>query len=451
MLLRCVRVTLPLALVISALLLVSATRRLEAFCRSPFPLTRAVPYNPRFAGDSVEAAELAERIARGAVPVPFAFRSGDTLSGVLEDLGLRPGEALAAADSAARLLDLRKIRAGDPYTAYYSQAGLTCFELVVEREEERGRLRLARGETDWSSSWHPFERSVATRSVQGELTATLEGAVRAAGGAATLAYRMADVLQWDLDFNRDLRVGDRFQAVYEEVYLDGRLDSVGNVLALVYENRGRRFEAFRYGDDGGYYDGDGHPLRKMFLRSPLRYSRVTSRFSRRRFHPVLKTYRPHYGVDYGAPVGTPVEVTANGTVTFAGWDRGGGRTIKVRHPNGYITAYLHLSRFASGIAPGRPVRQGEVIGYVGSTGLATGPHLDYRVRYNGQWIDPLTIKSVPAEPIPGDEMPAFRRWRDALRRSLEEGTPPPPAPEPQRLAAHPVASALTAGVGSLGR
>ncbi|MCZ6508507.1 MAG: M23 family metallopeptidase, partial [Acidobacteria bacterium] len=192
---------------------------------------------------------------------------------------------------------------------------------------------------------------------------------------------------------------------------------------LSYENRGQRLEAYRHdvGDRQGYYDAEGRPLRKLFLRSPMKYSRITSRFSRRRFHPVLKRYQPHYGVDYGAPAGTSVRVTANGVVNSAGWDGGGGRTVKVRHPNGYVTSYLHLSRFAESMRAGRRVRQGEVIGYVGSSGLATASHLDYRVQRNGSWINPLSIKSVPADPVARDDMLEFLAERDRLRRALWEG------------------------------
>jgi murein DD-endopeptidase MepM/ murein hydrolase activator NlpD len=173
--------------------------------------------------------------------------------------------------------------------------------------------------------------------------------------------------------------------------------------------------------EAGYYDGEGRPLQKMFLRSPLPYSRVTSKFSQHRLHPVLGVFRPHYGVDYGAPTGTPVRVTANGTVVEAGWDGGGGRTVKVRHPNGYLTAYLHLSRFAEGVRPGSGVRQGELIGYVGSSGLATAPHLDYRIQLNGRWIDPLSLQLMPAEPVSPLRFAEFRAARDAMRRTLADG------------------------------
>jgi murein DD-endopeptidase MepM/ murein hydrolase activator NlpD len=162
----------------------------------------------------------------------------------------------------------------------------------------------------------------------------------------------------------------------------------------------------------------------MFLRSPLAFTRITSRFTHRRFHPVLKSWRPHYGVDYGAPVGTPVRVTGDGVVLSVGWDGGGGKTVKVRHPGGYVTAYLHLSGYAKGLGRGDRVRQGEVVGYVGATGLATAAHLDYRVQHNGRWIDPLSLKTVPAPALSSGEIPVFTAWRDQLRLAMETGVVP---------------------------
>jgi hypothetical protein len=196
----------------------------------------------------------------------------------------------------------------------------------------------------------------------------------------------------------------------------------------------------------------------MFLRSPLRYSHITSSFSMHRFHPVLNVVRPHYGVDYGAPVGTPVQVTASGVVVSAGWDGGGGNVVKVRHGEQYVTAYLHLSRFAAGIRPGARVRQGEIIAYTGATGLATGPHLDYRVKYRDQWIDPLSLKSVRDEPIPQYQLASFRSWIDELRASMESGRVSPAlkaraAQVPQRAieAVAPTSPALPPVAGALAR
>lgn len=399
----------------SLLLLVAglyiAERRLVAYARSPYPIARTVPFDAirplLVKGPESEIA---------GYPLVLTFDDGETLSDALEGVGLA-SQAGEIVEQLSRWADPRKIRPTDRYSVGYAEDGsVDVFELELDR---RGRVRVVDSGDGWTGDWRPFTRSVKVRSIEGSLEGSLEGSIAKAGGETNLSVLMADVFQWDLDFTRDLRTGDRFKILYETVYLDGDLDGLGSILAVSYENQGRLLEAYRFGDDGAYYDSEGRPIRKMFLRSPLRYSRVTSRFSRRRFHPVLKRYRPHYGVDYGAPRGTPVRATANGTVVSAGWDRGGGKTVKLRHPNGFLTAYLHLSGYAKGIRSGRRVAQGEVVGYVGSTGLSTGPHLDYRVQKHGRWIDPLSLKSVPADPVPHRRLPEFLAWRDELRESLD--------------------------------
>jgi murein DD-endopeptidase MepM/ murein hydrolase activator NlpD len=301
----------------------------------------------------------------------------------------------------------------------------------------KGDALLTRDAQAWQASFRAYERSVQTKRIEGTVEGSLEAALREAGGDPAVGYRMADVLQWDLDFNRDLQPGDRFETVYEEVFLDGEPHGLGNVLALRYHAGNKTLEAYRYGDNG-YYDQEGRPLRKAFLKSPLQYSRVTSGFSQRRFHPVLRTYRPHWGVDFGAPVGTPVRVTANGVVLSAGWDGGGGKTVKVRHSGGYVTNYLHLSRFNT--RAGARVSQGDVIGYVGQTGLASGPHLDYRVKRNGTWVNPTNLGGVQAEPIATAELPRFRSERDLLRSTLESREPSAPVAPPTVVASQATSS-----------
>ncbi len=392
----------------------------------------AIPYSP--AAARFLSADPALRQAIGDVVAEERFRRGQTLSDVLDELGLETSSRHELTLVLAEHADLRKLRPEDSYAAVLDGADeVREFRLTLAG---RGRVAALRGDDGWSGSWRPFVRTSRVRRAVGELRGSLEASIQRAGGSPRVAYEMAEVLQWDLDFNRDLRLGDRFEVLYEEIFLDGAFETVGEVLALRYDNDGRTHEAYRFGDPPGYYDGEGRPLRKLFLRSPLRYSRVTSRFSKRRFHPVLKRYRPHYGVDYGAPIGTPVRVTGSGTVVSAGWDGGGGRTVKVRHPNGFVTAYLHLSRFATGIRRGRRVSQGDTIGYVGSTGLATGPHLDYRVQRNGRWINPLAMEVEPAPPIPDDQLPGFVDRRDRLRQALVDGVLQLPSPsDGARLAA----------------
>jgi murein DD-endopeptidase MepM/ murein hydrolase activator NlpD len=443
-----VRLALPLGLILLGLGLSFTTQDLEAYNQSPYPL----PPTPRFHQRATLPTEATGLIDQARIPVEFKLMRGETVTQVFEKLGLQGTEAREATNALSEHLNLRRLKAGNQYSVFFNpDSSLASFELTLDGS---GRVEMSRNAGDtggWNVDWQPFERTIRMRAVRGTLDGSFDTSIRRAGGPTGLAYRMADVLQWDLDFTRDLKRGDRFEILYEEVLLEGQPHSVGTIYALVYETQDRRHEAYRFGDSGTYYDGEGRPLKKMFLRSPLRYSRITSVFTTRRFHPVLKAYRPHWGVDYGAPVGTPVQVTANGVVVSAGWDRGGGNVVKVRHAGGYVTAYLHLSRFAKGIRPGARVRQGDIIAYTGATGLASGPHLDYRVQHNGQWIDPLTLKSVRDEPIPSTQLAAFRNWRNGVLTGLRTGKLPdgfhmPGGGGPEtRLAVQEIDSQLPAG------
>ncbi len=422
------RVAVPALLLLVAVAVAAKTRSLERALESPYPVARALPHNPWLAARApLDPAEVG--VVAGEPAIFFTFRSGETLGSVLAGLGLPPADSAAVVEAIAPYADPRRLRPTDSYRARLGDdARLATFEVTVA---SKGRASATREGEGWTGAWREFERAVEMRTLRGRLESSLEVAIVEAGGEGALAYKMSDVFQWDLDFNRDLRVGDVFEVLYERVYLDGAFDSLGAVHAAVYENRGKKLEAYRYGDPPGYFDSEGRPVRKMFLRSPLRFSRITSNFSNRRFHPILKRYRPHYGVDYGAPTGTPVRATANGVVAFAGWDGGGGRTVKVRHPNDYLTCYLHLSGIARGVRAGQRVSQGDVVGYVGATGLATAPHLDYRVQHRGRWINPLTLNRVPTRPLPESELPAFLARRDVLRDSLSTGLAPDAAgPEP---------------------
>lgn len=406
-------------LMLSTLLggLAVAERDLRQVAETPLP-----PLPP-----AIEQAATARATSLQA-PRPVAevaLQRGQTLSDALVGLGLDAGTSQQAAQAALRYVDPRSLQPGDRFLAFGS-AGAVPASIQIALNG-RGDLRLDRGDSGWSSSWRPCQRSVRMRTLSGVVAGSLDAAIRAAGGSPMLANRMSDVLEWDLDFNRDLQPGDRFSVLYEDVLLDGAPVGPGNVLALRYTTGSRALEAYRYGDQD-YYDAQGRPLKKMFLKSPLPYSRVTSQFSTQRFHPILKKVIPHWGIDLGAPVGTPVRATASGVVLSAGWEGGGGKAIKIRHANGYLTGYLHLSRYAVNIRPGERVSQGEVIGFVGQTGLATGPHLDYRVQLNGNWLNPLSLKGMDAPVIAETRLPDFRAWRDSLRASLDSGAPVPMAP-----------------------
>ena len=424
------RLPFAILLIVSAAGLGIATWQIESWVRLPPPAV-ATPSYGSFLASKAPSGEPALDIDRARVPRPILLGRGQTLGALLAEQGLDPKQVDGLVGSLDGHIEVRKLHPGEIGLAYFDKAGeLSSLQLDVGRE---GWVELVRNGTSWASSRHLFARDIEIQRIVSDLKKTLIDDILQAGGRQQVAYEMANVLQWDMDFNRDLRKGDRFQVLYEEVYLDGEFSGLGEILALVYENRGRRFEAYRFGEHG-YYDAAGRPLQKMFLRSPLPFTRVTSRFSHRRFHPILKVHRPHYGVDYGAPRGTKVRVTANGSVTFAGVSGGAGKMVKVRHPNGYVTSYLHLSRFAKGIRRGKAVRQGEVIGYVGSTGLSTAPHLDYRVQRNGRWLDPLRLKSDPVEPIPEDQMARFLARRDILLAGLEGGLSPDHGETPMRIA-----------------
>jgi murein DD-endopeptidase MepM/ murein hydrolase activator NlpD len=371
---------------------------------------------PLYSAELVSEDDAAVDLPPLRVPDVVVLERGETLSSLLARLGLEGPAQREILLALSETVELRKLRPGVSLVARMDGDDRLA-ELVVVQPGRGETLLRPEGER-WQSVWRPSERSSLPARLAGTLQSSLAALISQAGGPASLTYSLAEVLQWDLDFTRDLREGDTLEVFYEEELLDGRRTGGVRVLAARYVNRGRAVEAYRYGDSG-YYDAEGRPLRKRFLRSPLKFSRISSRFSKARLHPVLKVVRPHLGVDYAAPTGTPVRVTSNGVVSFVGWDRGGGRTIKVRHGSDYETAYLHLSKYAAGLRTGQRVLQGEVVGYVGSTGLSTAPHLDYRVKFRGRWIDPLTLGAEPAEPLEADELPRFMASRERYRAVLE--------------------------------
>jgi murein DD-endopeptidase MepM/ murein hydrolase activator NlpD len=257
--------------------------------------------------------------------------------------------------------------------------------------------------------------------VEGEIESSLFDAIEKTGEEDHLALAFADIFGWEIDFHNDPRKGDRFTLVAEKLYKDGEFVRYGNVLAAEYHAPSRLYRGFHFREPGGregYYDEKGGSLEKYFLRSPLRFTRITSRYSRRRRHPVLGGYYPHLAIDYAAPTGTPVRAVADGKVIFCGWNRGYGKQVTIKHGNAYATYYGHLSRYGRGIRRGKRVKQKQIIGYVGSTGLATGPHLDYRMSKHGKFLDPLKMKSPPTSSIGGEHWEEFQARRDYLASLL---------------------------------
>jgi murein DD-endopeptidase MepM/ murein hydrolase activator NlpD len=264
--------------------------------------------------------------------------------------------------------------------------------------------------------------TVITKRVEGVLETCLWEACLEAGEDPQIALKLSDVLGWEIDFVTDPRKGDTFTMIYEELYCEGRKIGLGNVIGAVYTNEGDEHVAIGFAEPDGtmeYYDCEGNSVRRVFLKSPLNYRRISSYFSHRRFHPILKTYRPHYGVDYAAPTGTPVVSIGDGRVTRAGWNGGMGNYVEIRHNNIYSSCYGHLSKYGRGVRGGVRVKQGQVIGYVGSTGLSTGPHLDFRVKKYGSYVNPLTIDYPRGEPVGEERKEAFFARRDLVLKGLK--------------------------------
>jgi murein DD-endopeptidase MepM/ murein hydrolase activator NlpD len=345
-----------------------------------------------------------------------------TLGSMLRE-ALSPSGVHTIVEAARPVYDLARISVGHPFGVTFGPDGIVAaFTYGID---ELRTLHVIRQEGTYKAEVRTREYEVRPTVVHGLITSSLYGAVSDAGEDDQLAVDLAEIFAWDVDFNTELRSGDSFRVAVDKLYLDGRFARYGRVESAELVRGTRVVQAVWFDSQNGpgYYTPDGNPMRKAFLRSPLKFSRVSSGFTRARFHPILKTMRPHLGVDYAAPIGTPVRASGDGVVTRAGRDGGYGNVIKLRHPNGYETLYGHLSRI--NVKVGERVAQAEIIGAVGTTGLSTGPHLDYRMIKSGVFIDPRALKSPPAEPITRSERAQFEA--ESVRQLAALGTDAPAA------------------------
>ena len=339
--------------------------------------------------------------------VILTIEEDDTLGSVLVEGGLDRAQSAALTHDFGRLIDLRHLRPGHLLRFHYTESGIVdSVEMKVRGWGEIDAIRSSAG-------FQVQGRPAATRQIETVVAAKIDSSLyetlRAAGETPQLVQQLVDIFQWDIDFFA-LQRGDSFSLVVKKSYAGGEMTGYAPISAARFVHNGRTLEAYRQEtSDGraGYYTRNGTPVRKQFLRAPLQFTRITSHFSRSRFHPILHLFRPHHGVDYAAPVGTPVMTTADGVVVESGRKSGEGNYVRVRHNSHIDTYYLHLSRFAKGIRTGKRVTQGDVIGYVGATGLATGPHLDYRVRDDGTWLDPLKLRSITPDPLGAEVIGIF--------------------------------------------
>ena len=291
--------------------------------------------------------------------------------------------------------------------------------------DHRRTLHVARVDDHFTAEIVVEELDARPVHVTGTIDRSLFEAGQKAGLSDNLIMQLADVFGYDIDFVLDLRPGDRFTVLYDELYKNGKKVKDGNILAAEFVNDGRTYRAVRYEEEEGraaYYSPDGHSLRTAFLRTPVAFTRITSYFSRARMHPILHRMRAHQGVDYAAPKGTPVKATGDGRIIFAGWQGGYGNVIMVQHSGSYSTVYGHLNGYAKGIKTGVSVRQGQTIGYVGMTGLATGPHLHYEFRVNGVHRDPLKVALPKSLPVAAEHLPDFQEKTRPLLAQLDEIT-----------------------------
>ncbi len=401
---------------------------LAAGCRTPEPKVR------RAAVDVVLPAEVETITAR----VP----RNATLDSLLRQHELAVDLVQAAVKSTVGVFNLRDLRADRPYKITRSIDGvLREFEYQIDADNF---LRIFNPDHkrpgELTAAVVPIAKETEVTTVHAEIngrTNSLIGAIDAAGEKIQLALALAEVFSGSIDFNSDLQPGDGFEVVFEKSTHAGEFAGYGPILGARFVNDGREHYAFRWTDPAtgksAYYDENGRSLRRFFLKSPLRFEpRITSGFSLKRLHPVHGTYRAHLGVDYGAPTGSAVVSVAAGTVVSAGWAGGGGNQVRLKHSSGYETYYLHLSRFAKGVRAGTRVSQGEVIGFVGATGTATGPHLDYRLRKNGVFVNPRVEhgKLPPGEPITGKLLTAFYQSRDDVRNRMATALAEAPKSKP---------------------
>ncbi|MFA8435658.1 MAG: peptidoglycan DD-metalloendopeptidase family protein [Marinifilaceae bacterium] len=343
------------------------------------------------------------------------------LSTILQQYDVSYSTIDKVARKAKDVFNVRRIKPGHEYSMLVSKDSLATPEYFIYENtpveyivfDLRDTLNVYKGEK---------EVEVVRKSISGRIESSLWNAMVENGADPLLSVELSDIYAWTIDFF-GISKGDQFNVIYEEEFVDGKSLRKHHVIAcnLIHHNSENYAFAFKEGEKSGYFDEEGKSLQKAFLKAPLRYSRISSGFSNRRFHPVLKRYRAHHGVDYAAPTGTPVHSIGDGVVTRKGYQKnGGGRYVTIKHNSVYSTTYMHFSRFSKGIKPGVRIKQGQTIGYVGQSGLATGPHLDFRVYKNGKPINPLNMKSPPVAPVQKENQVAFQQIKDSLFIELNQ-------------------------------
>lgn len=360
------------------------------------------------------------------IKIADTIRPGETLSGLLKKSGIALAHINPIIESFKKMYSVQRMQPGQRYVIAKDSLG-NLVSLTYSPSIEREYLVYANETGDYSAIEKKINLITKIKYLEGIIQTTAWDAILDAGESPELLYLFTDIFQWDIDFFIDPRMGDRFRIVYEKFYLEHSHEFVryGKILTAQYLASSDSLTAFYFDNspgDAGYYDLSGTSFQKTFLKSPLNYRRISSHFSSGRRHPILKIVRPHYGIDYAAPNGTPVSAAANGVVIDRGYDKGIGNFVKIQHKNHrFVTLYGHLSRFEAGTAKGDQVKQKQVIGYVGQTGLATGPHLHYAFYENGRPYNPLKIQNTSADPVLKENQARFETIKQEMLVHLQSG------------------------------
>lgn len=345
-------------------------------------------------------------------------REGETFYNVFKKYGIDISELFKLREASADVHRLRDLQPERPYKITIDESNqISSFAYWIDDDSI---LNITRNESGFSAEKIAVEYKKRIQHIGGLIKDNLISSIGEGRENLMLALNLSDIFAWDIDFTTDLRNDDMFKIVVEGLYLNGEFKKYGEILSAEFLNNGKRYSAYRFEVNGkdSYYDAAGKALKKAFLKAPLNFRRISSYFSAGRFHPVLKIYRPHHGLDYAAPAGTPVSAVGDGEVFFAGRKGQYGNLVVIKHRNGWKTYYGHLSKIEKGIRKGKYAEQGQVIGYVGATGLATGPHLHYEIRTGKKPVNPLKVKFPGGEPIPKSLMAGFEERKNKLDHKL---------------------------------
>ncbi len=339
---------------------------------------------------------------------PGVVKKGDYFGTIMEDCGVGANQVQRILKASEKVFDLKKIKLGNQYEILREKDSVGASAFFVYELDNLNSVVVSLKDSLYA---YVYRKQVAPvlKKASVSISTSLWNDVQKAGIPVMMALKLSDIYDCSIDFF-GLQSGDSFEVMYEELQHNGEYMGLGNIYYAEFIHAGKQYNAVRFkaGENSSlYWNEKGESLKKAFLKAPLNFTRISSRFTYARKHPVLRIVRPHTGVDYAAPSGTPVVALGDGVVTHRGWAGGGGNTIKIKHPGNYVTSYMHLKGYAKGIVKGSRVTRGQLIGYVGSTGLSTGPHLDFRVYKNGKPIDPLKMESPSVEPVSKDKMPEF--------------------------------------------